>query len=242
MTDNAPNAVLLAGATGAVGLGTARRLAEQGVRLALAVRRPWQVERVRNSFEDLDLPPEQLLIGTIGDRDPEAVAGFVKGAEDALGELDGFVSTLGAFHFGDLGKESATCADDLFEANVLANHRLVRAVLPRFRRRRRGQFVFCGAAAVQDESPQSGMALYLASKAALDRYASTLGAEVSEAGIGVTLLCLSVIDTEANRESIPDADTSSWTPISAVAESIGASLRSNLGSDAGASNFARKVV
>lgn len=207
--------VLVAGATGAVGSALVDGLVARGARLAVAVRKKWQVDRVRER-----LSGDSHLVATVGSRDPEAASGLIKGAEDALGPIDGFVTTAGAFEFATVGTESAGRDAELFEANLFSTHNLLRPLLPRLRRRGEGRLVFTGARAVLEPDPGMGMALYRAAKSALHSYATTLAAELEEHGIEVTVVAPGVIDTEANREAMPEADRSDWTSIDDVVASL----------------------
>ena len=201
--------VLLGGATGEVGAEVARQLHEAGARLALAVRRPWQVEPLRARF-----PGTGVLVGCVGAADGEAAAGFVKGATDALGPVDAMVATQGAYAFGPVGADPAGELAALVESNLLAPATLARAVVGRFRRRRAGRIVFTGADAV---GIGSGMANYLASKAALHEYARTLALDLRGSGVDVAVAMPGILDTGKNRAAMPGADPSTWLPVPSLA-------------------------
>lgn len=69
-------------------------------------------------------------------------------------------------------------------------------------------------------SPTGGMVAYAASKAAVASITQSLAAEVSGEGIFVNAVLPSIIDTPANRASMPDADFSKWPKATELAESI----------------------
>jgi NAD(P)-dependent dehydrogenase (short-subunit alcohol dehydrogenase family) len=50
------------------------------------------------------------------------------------------------------------------------------------------------------------------------RLTESMAAELRQEGIGVFCVMPEIIDTPANRSDMPAADTSSWTPASAIAE------------------------
>ncbi len=201
--------VLLGGVTGEVGTEVARQLHEAGARLALAVRKPWQVEPVRARFATA-----HVLVGCVGTADGEAAAGFVKGATDALGPIDALIATQGAFAVGPVGADPAGELAALVEANLLAPANLARAVVGRMRRRRAGRIVFTGADAV---GTGSGMANYLASKAALHEYARTLALDLQGSGVVAAVAMPGILDTEKNRRAMPAADPSAWLPVPVLA-------------------------
>lgn len=201
--------VLVHGASGAVGGELLRQLGALRARVGAVVRRPWQVADVEQALAAADVPRSHQLVAALGDDDSEAAAGLVKGIEDSLGPIAAMVSVAGAFAAGAFGSEPATCAADLWQANFAAPVQLARAVAMPMRRRRTGALVFTGAKVVL-ESPVPGMALYVASKAALHAFVASLATELDDHGIRVALLAPGTIDTEANRRAMPDADRSKW--------------------------------
>jgi NAD(P)-dependent dehydrogenase (short-subunit alcohol dehydrogenase family) len=80
--------VLLQGATGTVGSAVLRRLCDQGANVAVAVRKDWQVRRLKAA-----LPPASA-VGLVPSGDAEAAAGLVKGVEDWLGPIDALIATI----------------------------------------------------------------------------------------------------------------------------------------------------
>jgi NAD(P)-dependent dehydrogenase (short-subunit alcohol dehydrogenase family) len=62
------------------------------------------------------------------------------------------------------------------------------------------------------------MAAYTASKAAVVALTRALARELRPTGVTVNAIAPSVIDTPANREAMPDADTERWvTPVEIAA-------------------------
>jgi NAD(P)-dependent dehydrogenase (short-subunit alcohol dehydrogenase family) len=68
--------------------------------------------------------------------------------------------------------------------------------------------------------PVGGMAAYLASKAAVAALTQGLAAELTTERILVNAVLPSIIDTGANRRSMPDADHASWPTPAEIAETI----------------------
>lgn len=209
--------VLLSGVTGAVGGEVARQLLASGVRLGLPVRRSWQVAKTATA---LGAPRGQVLIGQVGPTDGEATAGFVKGVEDALGPVDALICCAGGFVYAAIGEDRGGVAAELFEGNVLSSMTLVRAVVPPMKRRRSGVLVFTGARAALTSPPPAGMSLYFAAKTALHGYAAALHQELAADGIRTAVVAPGIIDTEANRTAMPDADRSGWHGVDAVARTL----------------------
>jgi NAD(P)-dependent dehydrogenase (short-subunit alcohol dehydrogenase family) len=66
----------------------------------------------------------------------------------------------------------------------------------------------------------AGMVAYTASKAAVAAITQALGAEVAGRGILVNAVVPSIMDTPANRKSMPNADFSKWPKVAEVAATI----------------------
>jgi NAD(P)-dependent dehydrogenase (short-subunit alcohol dehydrogenase family) len=213
-TDNlAEKVVLLGGATGEVGGAVALALRQRGARIAAAVRSPRQVAQLAEA-----LGSDGVLVGSVGAQDGEAAAGFAKGAADALGPIDALICAHGAFAAAEAGQDPAGALAGLLEANLLAPATLARAVVGPMKRRRAGSLVFVGSAAVG--SGGRGMTNYLASKAALHEYVRALAHELDGSGLRAVALLPRTIDTPANRQAMPDADRSAWTPLAEVADAL----------------------
>ncbi len=69
--------------------------------------------------------------------------------------------------------------------------------------------------------PAAGMIAYATSKAAVASLTQSLAAEVADDHILVNAIVPSIIDTPANRRSMPDADFSKWPNPEQLAETIG---------------------
>ncbi|KAI9256621.1 hypothetical protein BDA99DRAFT_485042 [Phascolomyces articulosus] len=83
-----------------------------------------------------------------------------------------------------------------------------------------GLLVLTGALAALDSTP--GMIGYGISKAAVHHLVKDLAAPGSglPEGAKVTAICPVTLDTPANRQGMPDADFSSWTPLDTIAAQL----------------------
>lgn len=83
-----------------------------------------------------------------------------------------------------------------------------------------GRIVNVTAAAGIEPARGSGKVAYAASKAAVAAMTVALAEEVAPRGVWVNAVAPSLMDTEANRKSIPDADFSKWPKLDEVAATI----------------------
>lgn len=139
---NETTVVLLAGAAEPLGIAIARAVLTAGGKVAAAVTRQWQVDKVREQLLDEGIAAANLLVGVVAPRDAEAAAGFVKGANDALGAITGVVGASLITRAGRAQREPAGDLEELLDANLHTNATLARAALPAMRRQKAGTLVF----------------------------------------------------------------------------------------------------
>jgi len=68
--------------------------------------------------------------------------------------------------------------------------------------------------------PTAGIVAYSVSKAAVIALTTSIAEEVKERGILINAIAPSIMDTPANRRSMPEADYSKWPSTSEVAEAV----------------------
>ena len=139
----------------------------------------------------------------------------MEGVED----LRAVVNLVGGFSMGPK-VEGAELAD--FEAmlrlNLFPAFNLARAAMPRLAEAAGGAFVGVSARAALQPFP--GATGYITAKAGVLALVKALDAEYRAAGVRCNAVLPSVIDTPANRESMPDADWSKWVPPEQIARVI----------------------
>jgi NAD(P)-dependent dehydrogenase (short-subunit alcohol dehydrogenase family) len=212
-TSLAGKAIVVGGSTGALGGAIVKLALASGARVAAAVRKPWQVDKVKAEH-----PGATLLVGCVPDTDGEAAAGFAKGANDALGGIDALLCCNGAFAANPIGRDPAGELQELMTANVLSVANLARGAVGLMKRKKRGAIVCVGSAAVGGGGAH--LANYLASKAALHEWVRALATELDGTGVRACAIVPGTIDTERNRRAMPDADPSKWLPLEIVARAM----------------------
>jgi NAD(P)-dependent dehydrogenase (short-subunit alcohol dehydrogenase family) len=201
--------VLVTGGTGALGSAVVQELLDSGYRCAVT----WIVERERERAEREFGDRAVLIEADLSN------AGAAERAVRAVDELEAVVNLVGGFASGPLVHE--TDPDDFFRMqtlNLAPAFLLARAAMPRLMERGGGAFVGVSARAALHPFP--GAAGYISAKAAVLAFVQALDAEYKSHGIRCNAILPSVIDTPANRASMPDADHSKWVAPAEIAKVV----------------------
>ena len=208
--------VMVTGAIGSLGVVLAQAFQASEAKLALVDRGE---DRLKEAFPDLVDLPDYLLVNCADLMDEGAVEASVSETIQHFGRIDVLVNTVGGFRAGKLLHETPMETwDFLLNLNArsvfIASHK----VIPRMLNQKSGKIV--NVAARPGLEGQAGMAAYSASKSAVIRLTESMAAELKAHGINVNCIIPGTIDTPQNRESMPDADYSSWVAPESLADVI----------------------
>ena len=118
--------------------------------------------------------------------DDESTTGVVREILDRSGRIDVLVNNAGVGVTGAAEESSIEQARALFETNLFGLMRMTRAVLPHMRRQGSGRVV--NVSSVLGLMPAPFMALYAASKHAIEGYSESLDHDVRDQGVRVLLV------------------------------------------------------
>jgi NAD(P)-dependent dehydrogenase (short-subunit alcohol dehydrogenase family) len=139
-------------------------------------------------------PPGKLHVVTLDVADGDAAEEAVHQAFARAGTIDVIVNNAG---YGLLGAfETATDAEArrLFEVDVFAPIRIIRAALPHLRVQRSGHII--NITSIAGRAPGAGSALYAAAKHALEGLSASLAQEVRPFGVKVTAVAPGAFRTD----------------------------------------------
>jgi NAD(P)-dependent dehydrogenase (short-subunit alcohol dehydrogenase family) len=165
---------IVTGASGGIGAATAHALHAAGYRVFGTYRRP------PASFSP---GIDYLACDVTRDDSVEAAVGEV--LRDT-GRIDLLVNNAGVGLIGGAEESSLEQAKSLFDVNVFGMVRMTRAVLPAMRRQGSGRIV--NISSVMGLIPAPFMALYAATKHAVEGYSESLDHELRSSGIRVVLI------------------------------------------------------
>jgi len=211
-----PVVVLVAGGTGGLGQAVSLAFLANGANVVVTYRKQQEFDELRHSAGR----GESRLEGVSVDVTDEAeVNRFVEGIVSRHGRLDAMVNTVGAYAGGvKLWEMDTRVLDQMLALNLRSGYALSRAAARAMLRQGSGAILNVAAKAAIDHG--AGAAAYAASKAAAVAMIDSLAEDLRGTGIRVNSVLPSIIDTEANRKAMPDADFTKWPKADDIAKVI----------------------
>ncbi|MCA9640419.1 MAG: SDR family oxidoreductase [Myxococcales bacterium] len=165
--------VLITGCSSGYGLATARKFHQQGWRVIATMRSPKQ---------GLLPDDERVVLLPLDVTDPASI----QAALAAAGPIDVLVNNAGIGLAGAFEATPVSTVREVFETNTFGMLAMAQAVIPQFRERRSGTILNVTSSATLAPFPL--VAVYTASKAAVDGFTRSLALELAEFGIHVKLI------------------------------------------------------
>lgn len=167
--------VIITGVSSGIGRATAIKFVQRGCRVFGTVRNLEKAQAIAGvTLVEMDI------------RDEESVQYGVKTIISQAKRIDVLVNSAGVTLVGATEETSVAEAQTLFETNLFGLLRTIQAVLPHMREQRSGRIV--NVSSVLGFLPAPYMALYSASKHAVEGLSETLDHEVRQFGIRVALV------------------------------------------------------
>ncbi len=207
---------LITGPAGNLGSAVVELFAAEEVSLILLDRHQ---DRLRNIYPLFENSKDHLLISSVDLTDASMVITAVQKAVDHFGRIDILVHTAGGFKMGEKVHEtSGKTWDGMMNLNVRTLLNVTNAVVPLMLKHKNGKIITIGARPAL--AGKARMGSYSAAKTAVLRLTESMSAELKSQGINVNCVLPGTIDTPANREAMPDADSSKWVAPHSLAEVI----------------------
>jgi len=198
--------VLVAGGTGGLGRAVSLAFLADGAKAVVTYRAEPEFAALRDAAR---AHAANLKGHRVDVTDEAAVRGVVAGIVAQHGRLDVLVNTVGGYAGGiKLWDLETRTFEQMLALNLRAGYALARAAVAPMLKQKHGAIVNVAAKAAVDHG--GGAAAYAASKAAAVAMMDSLAEDLKGTGVRVNSILPSIIDTEANRRAMPEADFAKW--------------------------------
>ncbi len=209
----ARRAAIVTGGTGALGSAVCAHFLNAGIQLGVPVHDRASRSRIQAQGDS------QVYVAEADVTDPGAVDGFVRDISKRFGAVDYLINIAGGYAGGNLIEEVTTDEwDGMMGLNLRSVFLMCRSVLPIMRGRNFGRIVSITAMPALEGGARKGP--YTVSKGGVITLTQTIAREVRGTGITANAIAPSIIDTDANRRSMPDADYAKWVTVEEIAAMI----------------------
>ena len=183
--------VLITGATSGIGLGCARKFAENGDKLILTGRNAQRLEEIRS---ELTAKGTEVLTLAFDVRDREQAAKAIKDLPAEWQEIDVLVNNAGlALGLEPEYEGNIDEWETMIDTNVKGLLTMTRLVVPGMVTRNRGHIINVGS--VAGDAAYAGGNVYCATKAAVKALSDGLRIDVANTAIRVTNLKPGLVET-----------------------------------------------
>src|ERR1700688_1864497 len=199
--------VVVTGALGALGKVVAETALARGARVAGIDHAASQVPATANRIE----------FGGVDLSDAAQAKTAIDAVASHFGKCDALINIAGGFAFEAVAEGDPKTWQRMYALNVLTALNASRSALPHLAASAAGRIINIGAMGALQAG--AGMGAYAASKAGVHRLTEALAAEW-KGKITVNAVLPSIIDTPANRASMPSADFAKWVTPQELADVI----------------------
>ena len=162
---------------------------------------------------------QQVNLHQVDVTDPIQVQRFTATIINQFEGIDVVANIAGGFIGGLSVSEMDTEKwDFMMDLNLKSVFLMCKAVLPHMIERSSGKIVNVSARA--GLAGAAGMGAYCVSKGGVRTLTESIAEEVKERGININAIMPSIIDTQANRQSMPKADFSKWVSPHQIAKVV----------------------
>jgi NAD(P)-dependent dehydrogenase (short-subunit alcohol dehydrogenase family) len=208
--------VLVAGGTGGLGRAVSLAFLGEGAKVVVTYRAQDEFDALKSAA---GASASRLEGHTVDVTEEAAVRQLIEKIVGKYRRLDALANTVGGYAGGTkLWELETKVFDQMLALNLRSGYALSRAAVRAMLKEGHGAIVNVAAKAALDHA--AGAAAYAASKSAAVALLDSLAADLQGSGVRVNTILPSIIDTEANRKAMPQADFAKWPKPEEIARVI----------------------
>lgn len=204
--------ILITGANGNLGSAVVDHLHSLGHRICATIGRSDRPE----NFSEKTVDARSINL-----TDETATQQYIEEITRRQPDLSAAVLLVGGFATGSLADTAGDAIDKQIALNFKTAYFIVRPLMDFFEKKGGGQIVLVGARPALSPEAGKDLVAYALSKSLVFRLAEIVNAAGKGKRITATVIVPSIIDTQPNREAMPDADFSKWVKTEDIAKTIG---------------------
>ena len=195
-------AIVITGATGALGSLAAHTFAERGNSLALLDHNQ---EKLDSLARDLNLPDEGLLTLTVDLRNGDSVRSAAEAVSVKFGRVDALIHLVGGWTGGKTIPEASTNdLDFMLSQHAWTTFHLFQSFVPHLVSNGWGRVMIVSMPLTVKPVPKMGA--YAAGKAAQEALVLTLAEEVKSSGVTANIIHVKAIDVKGDGKGTKPAE------------------------------------
>ncbi len=192
---------IITGAAGNLGQAVAKKFIDEGYHvIGTILKKSAATNFTKNDFEEVSL---DLL-------NEENAQKLVHDVVEKRGAINVAVLTAGGFTMGNVSSTKTSDIYKQYQLNFETAYNMARPIFTQMMKQDSGRLFLIGSRAGLEVSKGKGTIAYALSKSLIFRLAEILNAESKGKDVVTSVIVPSIIDTPQNRESMSEADFSTW--------------------------------
>lgn len=204
--------IIITGANGSLGAVTVKKFLEKDYRVIAVARSGSELgfatDNINFELHQLDLSDEN------------AADQFITEAMSLYGSIEGALFLAGGFAMGNIADTTGEDLRRMVKLNFETAYYIAHTLFQHMLQNNYGRLVFIGAKAVLQPDTAKGALAYMLSKSLLFNLAHVLNAAAKGKNVTASVVVPSIIDTDANRADMPNADWNKWVSAEQVADTL----------------------
>lgn len=207
---------VVTGGMGGLGTHIVERFLSEGMKIGIPVRDGSTTQKVPPALENAG---DSVFIERADLTLESDVIRFLSNTSSRLGPIEILINTVGGYAGGEkIGEARMKVFDDMINMNLRPTILMSSNVLHGMRERKFGRIISIAAKPAMHSSATRGP--YAIAKRGVVTLTETIAEEVAGTGITANAIAPSIILTDANRASMPGADTEKWVTPQEIAELV----------------------